>query len=464
MRMRLPRGVFFSASLVLLGACGGGGGGGGLPPGPPTGLSYTSPLLLRVGDAATPASPTISGGAPTLYAVLPAFPSGVALDPSTGVISGTPTASSPTAAHVVTASNTAGSTQFPVVVQVTPALPPEFLTLAPGFTAELVVGTLAEPVKMDFAADGRLFFNELSSGNVRVIDATGALVGTPFATETILSDGEKGLLGLALAPDFATSGNVFLFVSVAAGGGHLDRNQVVRWTATGNVGGSRTVIVDDLPIANAHNAGDLRFGADGMLYVTTGDVGDPILSQTDGSHAGRILRYMPDGTIPADNPVAGDPEWCRGLRNTFDLTVHPITGGIFASENGPMSDDEIEYVQKGKNYEWGAAAGSIPPPTIGFRVRTWTPVIAPTGIAFYTGGGFGSGFDDNLFVLGYVGADIRRLVLSGASLVDVDAEVSFASFVDVGGVDNKPLDIVKGADGALYVSTFTAIWRIKKSP
>jgi glucose/arabinose dehydrogenase len=180
--------------------------------------------------------------------------------------------------------------------------------------------------------------------------------------------------------------------------------------------------------------------------------------------AGRILRYNPDGTIPADNPIAGDPEWVRGLRNTFDLAVHPVTGGLFASENGAMANDEIEFVQKGKNYEWGATPGSIPPPQIGFRVITWATVIAPTGIAFYTGGGFGAGFDDNLFVLGYVGADIRRLALSGPALTDLDMEAPFASFLDVNGVDNKPLDIVKGADGALYVSTFTAIWRIQKSP
>jgi aldose sugar dehydrogenase len=171
---------------------------------------------------------------------------------------------------------------------------------------------------------------------------------------------------------------------------------------------------------------------------------------------------MPHGTIPIGNPIPGDPEWVRGLRNTFDLAVHPVTGGIFASENGPMSDDEINFVDVGKNYEWGAVA-PIPPPLIGFKVTTWTPVIAPTGVAFYTGGGFGPGFDDNLFVLGYVGADIRRLVLSGAAFTDLDAEIPFASFVDVGDVDNKPLDVVFRA-GDLYVSTFTAIWRIEKFP
>jgi glucose/arabinose dehydrogenase len=126
-----------------------------------------------------------------------------------------------------------------------------------------------------------------------------------------------------------------------------------------------------------------------------------------------------------------------------------------------MANDELEFVQAGKDYEWpGPAPGGGP--TVGFRVKLWTTVIAPTGIEFYDGAGFGAGFDGNLFLLGYVNRDVRRLVLSGPAFTDLDAEVPFAQFA--AGLENSPLDAAQGPDDALYVSTFDSIWRFSKYP
>ena len=94
------------------------------------------------------------------------------------------------------------------------------------------------------------------------------------------------------------------------------------------------------------------------------------------------------------------------------------------------------------------------------HIAQWTPVIAPTGLAFHSGTGFGAPYTDNLFVLGYVDADLRRLVVSGPALTDLDSESPFARWNDDGGVSQKPLDIVEGPGGDLYVSTFSTIWRI----
>jgi quinoprotein glucose dehydrogenase len=298
---------------------------------------------------------------------------------------------------------------------------------------------------------------------VRVIAADGTLLATPYATLPVLTGGERGLLGLCLAPDFATSGRVYVAASTAAGDGHPARNRVVRFTGTGDVATSGPeVIVDDLPIGDTQNGGAVEFGPDGMLYVTVGDTGDELLAQSDSSRAGRVLRFTPDGAIPDDGPIQGSPEFARGFRNPFDITFHPSTGGLFASENGPTAHDELDFVQRGKNFEWGAEPEAIPGPVVGRRIIDWTPVIVPTGIVFHDGAGFGPEYADNLFVAGYDKGDVRRLVLSGPSYSDLDAEIPFLAF-DEDEFGLKPLDIQRAADGSLWVATFTAIWRISRN-
>jgi glucose/arabinose dehydrogenase len=423
-------------------------------------LLSTTAVSLRAGETATPIAPAPDSRVDR-YEISPPLPAGLSFDSETGAISGTPTAASPTAEYLVVARNLRGAASTPLSLQVAPPLPQGVESLADGFAIAAVATGLDVPVKLAFTPDGRLFFTELGTGAVRVIHADGTLVTEPFATIPVLTGGERGLIGIALAPDFASSGHVYLFACTAADAKLPDRSRVLRLTASGDAGSGLTVVVDSLPVSSIHNGGDLRFGPDGKLYVTVGDTGDPLLSQTDGSLAGRVLRYEEDGSVPADNPIPGDPEWCRGLRNSFDLAFAPGIGSLFASENGPTAHDELNFIQKGKNYEWGAEAEAVPGPLIGRRMIDWTPVIVPTGITFLGAGAFGAEYATSLFVAGYDESDVRRVVLSGAQLADVDDELPFARFVNAG-VGQKPLDLAEGTDGALYVSTFTAIWRISR--
>ena len=154
----------------------------------------------------------------------------------------------------------------------------------------------------------------------------------------------------------------------------------------------------------------------------------------------------------------------RGLRNSFDMTFHPSTGGLFATENGPTAHDELNFIQKGKNYEWGPIDPDFPFALRGLMLIDWTPVIVPTGLVFHPGTSFGPGYANNLFILGYDDADIRRLVMSGPAFVDIDDEIPFARFDGEAGIAHKPLDVLVLPDGSLLVSTFTAIWRISRSP
>ncbi len=434
------------------------------PTRPPSNLTFADATpSYRVGETAAANAPTVDDAGPSVsFAVSPPLPAGLSLDTASGDVAGTPLAESPTATFTVTATNESGSAQTTIDLQVTPELPEALLELEAGFAAEVLHDGLTVPVKLAQAPDGRLFFNELVTGDTRVIGADGILRPMPFAHVDVLTGGERGLIGLVLAPDFATSGHVFVYAITPASGPQLDRGQVVRFTAIGDVGTDPTVIVDDLPAGVIQNGGDLQFGPDGMLYVSVGDTTDETLSQTDGSRAGRILRFTPSGGIPADNPIAGDPEWCRGLRNSFDLVFHPITGGLFASENGPTAHDELNFIQRDKNFEWGPAPPDLPQFQRGLLLMDWTPVIVPTGVLFLADGAFGPEFDDDLIVLGYDEADIRRMRLSGPLRTDLDDERPFAHFENEQGIAHKPLDAVEALDGSLLISTFTEIWRIRR--
>ncbi len=164
-------------------------------------------------------------------------------------------------------------------------------------------------------------------------------------------------------------------------------------------------------VGSINNGGDLAFGIespDPRLYMRIGDQNTPALSQADGSPAGRLLRFGADGSIPGDNPLPADPEWCRGLRNTFGIAVHPTTGTVFGVDNGPMSDDELNYLNKGKNFEWGGLPPMFPPQDVGIIIESWLDVIVPTALAWHDGTGWGTTYDNNLFISCYDDEAIRR--------------------------------------------------------
>ncbi|MCA8939515.1 MAG: PQQ-dependent sugar dehydrogenase [Planctomycetes bacterium] len=342
-------------------------------------------------------------------------------------------------------------------------LPASVEMVATGFNVQTVASSLAVPAKMAAAPDGRIFFNELKTGNIRVIDASGNLVAAPFATVAdIATSSEQGLLGICLDNDFATNG--FVYVQACINGAGVQR--IIRFTATGNTGGSETILIDNLPMAVIHNAGALKMSSDGKLFVTIGDINDPNaddtnVAQVDGQLAGRILRYNADGSIPNDNPNPASPEYARGLRNPFGLALHPTENAIFATENGPDNNDELNFVQAGKNFAWPMLPAGFPGGDVGYTARTWPTVIVPTGITWYTHGAFGNGFNNNLFFGSYDEEVIWRFPMSGPVLADIDEEVEFLRFHQ-DGTNNKPLDVIQAADGSLLVSTFTSIYRITK--
>ncbi len=468
---RTPGAWLAAAALLLLVACGGGSSGGGDIPlpvtAPPTAIAYTEsaaayPPGVRIADNV----PTVTGGTPTAWAVQPPLPDGLRLDPATGVISGSTTrALAPTTTYEVTASNAGGSTSTELELTVG-----VFESLADGFVAELVHDGLATPSRIACAPDGRIFFNELGTGDTRVLRADSTLQPTPFAHEDVVVGGHRGLLGIALHPDFMTNGWVYVLACVVGQGGNDDRIQVKRYTAADIAGvwtgTNETVIVDDLPLGGINNGGSLVFGLESpspRLYVSIGDNDDPATAQVIGGKAGRILRYTDTGAIPADNPDPSDPTFCLGLRNTFGMAVQPTTGDLWGGDNGPAANDELNYLRAGRNFGWGYTGPPLGPTQQGVIVTTWVDVIVPTGLAWHDGTGWGDAYADNLFLTSYTEEEILRFELSGLAFLDIDAVSTFAAFRP-NAIENKPLDIQRAPNGSLLISTFTAIYRISAAP
>ncbi|MEM7259576.1 MAG: PQQ-dependent sugar dehydrogenase, partial [Pseudomonadota bacterium] len=344
----------------------------------------------------------------TELSIVPELPEGLTFDTLTGRVSGTPLSPANERTHTLTVSqngNTIERYSIPVAVDL--PLPDTISWLAPGFNAEVVLADAAMPVRLAAAGDGRLFFAELQSGQIRVIDPQAGLLREPLAVVDIVTGNEKGLLGLTLDPEFLFNGYLYVHATVPPNGGSdVEHAEIICYSVVENRGVNPVVIVDNLPIADLHNGGDIVFDHHGHLFVGRGDITEPERSQTEGDPAGRVLRYTKDGGIPADNPLPGDPEWARGLRNTFALAVHPHTGDLFGADAGPTDDDKLNYLVAGKNFLWGMEdepQGS----NIGFSVRIWPEVITPTGLLFHSGNGGFNDYQHELFTTSYNAEDIR---------------------------------------------------------
>ena len=226
-------------------------------------------------------------------------------------------------------------------------------TLPAGFTETQVAGGLSNPTAMAFAPDGRLFVC-LQGGQVRVIK-NGTLLSTPFLSVTVNASGERGLLGIAFDPNFATNNWVYVYYTATSPTIH---NRVSRFTANGDVAvaGSETIVLelDNLSTATNHNGGALHFGADGRLYIAVGENANPANSQTLGNMLGKILRINPNGRIPPDNPfyteAAGKNRaiWALGLRNPFTFAFDPFSGRMFINDVG------TEHIRRNQRWDRGS--------------------------------------------------------------------------------------------------------------
>jgi glucose/arabinose dehydrogenase len=258
-----------------------------------------------------------------------------------------------------------------------------------GGTTKTLLGGMA------FAPDGRLFFTEKNTGEIRVMTPDRKILDRPFAeVQDVYVSWEQGLLGIALDPDFEKNGFVYVYYSalVETGNGNGGKvvNKLVRFTDRGSTGTDVKVLLDNIPASRGyHSGGALAFGPDGKLYVTVGDATEHIFAQDPAITLGKILRINKDGTVPEDNPYPGSPVYTIGHRNMYGIDFDASGTGVI-TENGDFHYDELNIIEKGGNYGFPTMQPpNLPPERVDNNsikpVRTYWDAIAPTQMIYYDG-------------------------------------------------------------------------------
>ena len=327
------------------------------------------------------------------------------------------------------------------------------------FRLTVVASGLEHPWSLAFLPDGAMLVTE-RPGRLRVI-RDGALDPTPVSgVPEVAATGQGGLLDVALHPRFRD--NRLVYLSYAGKGRGGAGTEVAR----GRLSEGR---LEDLEILFAvrpksrggrHFGSRLVFGAQGHLYVTAGERGDPDRAQDPGDAAGSVIRLTEDGAVPPDNPFVGRagarPEiFSIGHRNPQGLARHPETGRIWEVEHGPRGGDEVNVIEAGVNYGWpvityGMSYAGFPigegseKPGMAQPVTYWVPSISPSGMAFYTGAAFPA-WRGNLFVGALSGELLVRLELDGERVVREERLLE-----ELG---ERIRDVRQGPDGFLYLLT-----------
>ena len=318
------------------------------------------------------------------------------------------------------------------------------------FKIEKVAGGLEVPWSIVWAPDGRMIFTE-RPGRVRVIEK-GTLNPKPlFVVPDVESSGETGLMSVALHPQFSSNHLIYLSYAYSSGGTKV---QVVRYREAPEGFVDRKVIIADLPAAQFHAGCRIRFGPDGKLYVTAGDATQRALAQKLDSLAGKTLRLNDDGTVPQDNPFVGQqnarPEiWSLGHRNAQGMDWQPGSNLMFQTEHGPSGfdgpggGDEVNIVEKGKNYGWPTIHHKQTAAGLESPLLEYTPACAPASGAFYRGSVFPQ-FKGNFFFGCLRGERLIRVTLDGRRVVNQEDLVKNYGRIR---------EVAEGPDGYLYFST-----------
>ncbi|MFT3963527.1 PQQ-dependent sugar dehydrogenase [Propionivibrio sp.] len=338
------------------------------------------------------------------------------------------------------------------------------------FRVVTVADGLEHPWSLAFLPDGRMLVTE-RPGRLRLVSADGRLDPRPLAgVPKVAAVGQGGLLDVALHPQFARNGWIYLSYAAQGEGGY--GTEVLRARLDGHALRDARVIFSMRPkTTTSHHFGSrLVFDRQGYLYITLGDRGEMARAQRLDDHAGSVIRLHDDGRVPADNPFVAVPgalpeKFTLGNRNVQGAALHPRTGEVWIHEHGPQGGDEINIVRAGTNYGWpvitygrnyvtGTRIGEgTEKPGMAQPLWHWTPSIAPSGMAFYEGDKFPA-WRGNLFVGALRDELLVRLELDGDRVVREERLLE----KQIGRIR----DVRAGPDGFLYLLTDEARGRLAR--
>ncbi|MBX9684261.1 MAG: PQQ-dependent sugar dehydrogenase [Hyphomicrobium sp.] len=329
-----------------------------------------------------------------------------------------------------------------------------------------IAGGLENAWSMQELPDGRILVTE-RTGQLRIVTVEGRVSDPITGLPEMATNGQGGLLDVLLAGDFATTGTIYFSYSEPRGpmsnGTSVMRATLKFAGSSGSLENGKVIFRQQPAASGSHHFGSrLVFDKTGALFVTTGERNILRDSAQDVStHIGKVIRILPDGSVPKDNPFVGKtgaaPEvWSYGHRNLQGAALDPTTGKLWTTEHGPQGGDELNQPQAGKNYGWpiitygidysGAPIGDGISEKAGMEqpVYYWKPSIATSGLAFYTGELF-PGWKGNLLAGGLKANVLERLILKDDEVVAVEPLLT--------DLKQRIRDVRVAADGSVLVLT-----------
>jgi aldose sugar dehydrogenase len=345
-----------------------------------------------------------------------------------------------------------------------------FQSSAGKLAVETIASGLDHPWGFAFLPDGRLLVTE-RPGRMRIVGKDGKISPALAGVPKVFASSQGGLLDVALDRGYGDNHTIYFCYADPVNGGartSLARARLVD-EGTPRLDDVKVIFRQEGPLSNGRHFGcRIVQTSDGNLFLSMGDHGSfPNEAQNLGNHIGKIIRIRPDGTVPPDNPFVGrtdaKPEiWSFGHRNSQGMTLHPATGKLWEEEHGPRGGDEINIIEKGKNYGWplighgidysgakiheGTQKQGIEQP-----VRYWVPSISPSGMTFSSGSLFPA-WRGNLFVGALSGQALVRLELDGDKVVKEERLLQQ--------LRERIRDVRQGPDGALWLATDSSSGRI----